>query len=109
MKKLSLFTIVAVLFLALAFAPGNAYATKWYVNVLTGLDSYDGSSPIPNGPGVGPKQTINNAIAAASPGDTIYVAWANGNLYNENVVVPRQEFDVYLDRWNPGGFELGGQ
>ncbi|KUO63632.1 hypothetical protein APF79_00045 [bacterium BRH_c32] len=37
------------------------------------------------GGGVGPKQTINNAIAAASNGDVIVVSYANGNLYNENV------------------------
>jgi hypothetical protein len=59
----------------------------YYVDVINGLDGYNGLSATAQGGGVGPKQTINNAIAAASNGDVIVVAYANGNLYNENVVL----------------------
>jgi len=59
----------------------------YYVDVINGLDGYNGLSATAQGGGVGPKQTINNAIAAASNGDVIVVSYANGNLYNEAVVV----------------------
>ena len=61
--------------------------TTYYVDVQNGLDGYNGLSATVGGPGVGPKQTITNAIAAASDGDIISVAYANGNLYNEAVTV----------------------
>ncbi len=76
-----------VLFLTVVLGSSIFGQTKYYVDVQFGLDGYNGLSPAAGGPGVGPKQTINNAITAASSGDTISVAYANGNLYNENVVV----------------------
>jgi hypothetical protein len=87
MTTKTLFKLGAILLALIFIVAGNAFATKYYVNVQTGLDGNNGLSATTGGPGVGPKQTISNAIAAASSGDTIVVAWANGNLYNENVVV----------------------
>lgn len=76
------------LFVLLLFLSSSAFGqTTYYVDVVNGLDGYDGLTPNVLGPGQGPKQTITNAIAAASSGDIISVAWANGNLYNENVVL----------------------
>jgi len=86
----NLFRLSAMLMVLLVLVAGNAFASKYYVNVVTGLDGYNGLSAVPGGPGVGPKQTINNAITAASAGDTIYVDYGNGNLYNETVIVNKQ-------------------
>jgi len=81
---ISLVLLIGLLFLSTSVTQ----ATKYYVNLGTGLDGYNGLSPTVTGvPGVGPKLTINNAVAAASSLDTISVDYANGNLYNEAVVV----------------------
>ena len=83
MKFLSKLFLVVLAVASMTFAQ-----TTYFVNVQTGLDGYDGLHATVTGvPGEGPKQTINNAIAAASSGDIISVDYANGNLYNENVVV----------------------
>jgi hypothetical protein len=68
---------------------GVAQATTYYVNVVTGLDGKNGLSPTVGADPIGPKQTINNAIAAASAGDTIIVDYGFGNLYNEVVTVTK--------------------
>lgn len=85
MNLKKLFTLVAVFVVLIA---SSTFAqTTYYVDVQNGLDGYNGLSATVGGPGVGPKQTITNAIAAASDGDIISVAYANGNLYNEVVTV----------------------
>jgi hypothetical protein len=66
---------------------GVAQATTYYVNVQTGLDTYDGLSAVVGAFPSGPKLTITNAIAAASSGDTISVDIGNSGLYDENVAV----------------------
>lgn len=76
-----------VVFFTLVFSSMTFGQVTYYVDVINGLDGYNGLSATAQGGGVGPKQTINNAIAAASNGDVIVVAYANGNLYNENVVL----------------------
>ena len=81
--KLSALFVVLTIVLSV-----GAFATTYYVNGITGLDGQNGLSPTVTGtPGVGPKLTISNAIAAASSTDTISVDYANGNLYNEAVVL----------------------
>jgi len=87
MNTKTLFKLVTMLAILMVLVAGNAFAGKWYVNVITGLDGYNGLSPTVGGIGVGPKATINNAITAATAGDTIYVDYGNGVLYNEAVVV----------------------
>lgn len=83
MKFLSKLSLLVIFLTSMTFAQ-----TTYYVNVQTGLDGYNGlSADVTGVPGEGPKQTIQNAIAAASSGDIISVAYANGNLYNEKVVV----------------------
>ncbi|MBN1398516.1 MAG: T9SS type A sorting domain-containing protein [Bacteroidetes bacterium] len=80
----SLVLLIGFLFLSASVTQAQ---TTYYVNAVTGLDGYNGLSPTVTGaPGVGPKLTINNAIAAASSGDVISVDYADGNLYNEAVV-----------------------
>ncbi len=81
--KLSALFVVLTIVLSV-----GAFATTYYVNGITGLDGQNGLSATVTGtPGVGPKLTISNAIAAASSTDTISVDYANGNLYNEAVVL----------------------
>lgn len=80
-----------VVVLVMAFSAFAVAQTTYYVNVVTGLDGYNGLSPTVTGvPGVGPKQTIANAITAASPGDIVTIDYGNGNLYNENVTVTKK-------------------
>jgi hypothetical protein len=86
--KLSTLMLVFLLVLS-SFSYGQ---TTYYVDVVNGLDGYNGLSATVGGTGVGPKQTINNAIAAASAGDIIVVAYANGNLYNENVAITKKMY-----------------
>ena len=90
MNTKNLFRLSALLVVLLVLVAGNAFASKYYVNVVSGLDGYNGLSPAPGGVGIGPKQTIGNAITAASPGDTIIVDFGNGNLYNEVVIVNKK-------------------
>lgn len=90
MNTKTLFKLGTMLAILLVLVVGNAFAAKYYVNVITGLDGYNGLSPTVGGIGVGPKATINNAITAASPGDTIIVDYGNGVLYNEAVVVTKK-------------------
>jgi hypothetical protein len=85
MNTKTLFKLGTMLAIMLVLFVGNAFATKYYVNVVTGLDGYDGLSALYTTGATGPKYTINNAITAASPGDTIVVDYGNGNLYNEVV------------------------
>ena len=83
-KNLLKFSTIVFLF-TIVLGSVSFGQTTYYVDVQNGLDGYNGLQPTPGGPGIGPKQTITNAIAAASDGDIISVAYANGNLYNENV------------------------
>lgn len=46
----------------------------WYVNSSVGNDTYDGQSPTDNGGGVGPFQTIQQAVMVANDMDTVRVA-----------------------------------
>ena len=47
----------------------------YYVSATTGHDSADGSAPIPDGAGAGPKATIGAAEnLATSAGDIVYIA-----------------------------------
>lgn len=87
MNLKNLFKLSALMFVFLFVLSSFSYGqTTYFVDVQNGLDGYNGLQPNAGGPGIGPKQTITNAIAAASDGDIISVAYANGNLYNENIV-----------------------
>lgn len=93
MNLKNLFKLSTIVFLFSLVISSFSYGqgTIYYVDVVNGLDGYNGLSQTVTGtPGVGPKQTIMNAIAAASAGDVISVAYANGNLYNEIVTVTKK-------------------
>lgn len=83
MNLKKLFTLVA-LFVVLV-ASSTFAQTTYFVDVQNGLDGYNGLQQTVGIAPNGPKATITNAIAAASDGDIISVAYANGNLYNENI------------------------
>jgi len=55
-----------------------------YVNGITGNDAFDGSSPTPGIPPIGPKATINSGISVTTPTFTLYIA---SGTYNENVLL----------------------
>ena len=56
----------------------------YYVSATTGHDSADGSAPIPDGAGAGPKATIGAAEnLATSAGDIVYIA---PGTYREQVL-----------------------
>lgn len=76
---------ISLFLLLLAVIP-SAKASKWYVNVITGDDNFDASSPTYVTGLTGPKKSIGNTILAAAPYDTIYIS---EGLYEENVVVDR--------------------
>lgn len=83
MNLKKLFTLVAVFVVLIA---SSTFAqTTYFVDVQNGLDGYNGLQQTVGIAPNGPKATITNAIAAASDGDIISVAYANGNLYNENI------------------------
>ncbi|MCX6137673.1 MAG: hypothetical protein NTV54_09295 [Ignavibacteriales bacterium] len=90
MNTKNIFKSGALLFALTIILTVVAFAqTTYYVNVQSGLDGNNGLSATGSNP-VGPKATINNAIAAASAGDIIVVDYGNGNLYNEDVVVTKK-------------------
>ncbi|MDZ7371108.1 MAG: T9SS type A sorting domain-containing protein [candidate division KSB1 bacterium] len=63
---------------------GLASAKTYYVNGQTGNDNWNGEAREYQGGTIGPKATINGAIAVASAtGDVIEVHYANGFIYNE--------------------------
>jgi len=74
-----LFSLVVIILLALGMCllltavPAKA-AANWYVNGSTGNDTWDGSSPTPGVPPIGPKKTIEPMLLAAPAGDTVNVA-----------------------------------
>lgn len=84
-KNLLKFSTLVFLF-TIVLGSSTFGQTTYYVDVQNGLDGYNGLQPTVGAAPNGPKQTIANAIAAASDGDIIMVAYANGNLYNENIV-----------------------
>jgi parallel beta-helix repeat protein len=55
-----------------------------YVDGISGSDAFDGSSPTPGIPPIGPKATINAGISVTTPTFTLYIASAT---YNENVLL----------------------
>ncbi|MCX7000530.1 MAG: right-handed parallel beta-helix repeat-containing protein, partial [Candidatus Sumerlaeota bacterium] len=57
---------------------------QMYVNGITGSDAFDGSSPTPGIPPIGPKATINAGISVTTLTLTLYIASAT---YNENVLL----------------------
>ncbi|MHB8580368.1 MAG: FlgD immunoglobulin-like domain containing protein [Ignavibacteriaceae bacterium] len=67
-------TVLALVVVTILVSTTTFAQTTYYVNDQTGLDGYNGLSPTTGGPGVGPKLTIDNAIAAASNGDIISIA-----------------------------------
>ncbi|MDZ7724952.1 MAG: hypothetical protein U5R06_19615 [candidate division KSB1 bacterium] len=75
---------------------GVVHAEKWYVHVLKGNDGYNGLYSLPIDGVKGPKQTINDAIRAASANDTIYVAYANGNEYQPVNIDTTDDKDMYF-------------
>ncbi|NMB83132.1 MAG: hypothetical protein GYA14_15075, partial [Ignavibacteria bacterium] len=83
-KNLLKFSTLVLLF-TIVLGSSSFGQTTYYVDVQNGLDGYNGLQPTVGAAPNGPKQTITNAIAAASDGDIIMVAYANGNLYNENI------------------------
>ncbi|MEE4310873.1 MAG: hypothetical protein V2J62_03290, partial [candidate division KSB1 bacterium] len=90
MKVTTLLKIAVVALFVMAVFVGDSFSQQtYYVNAKNGLDGWDGSSPVYVGPGVGPKKTMNNAILNASAGDIISADYAEGNLYNENVVITK--------------------
>lgn len=76
---------IIIILCLLAFAP-NANAAKWYVNITTGDDAFDGKDSIWDLATTGPKKTIQNAIQNSSWFDTIYIA---KGMYQEMVIVDR--------------------
>ena len=69
--------------LMFAFAAGSAFAQNtWYVSSTSGNNSFDGTSANVVSGLVGPKATINGALAVAGDGDTIVV---EAGAYAENV------------------------
>ncbi len=83
MNSKKLLKIGVLLVAMLMLVAGTSFANTYYVNVQTGLDTKDGLTP------GNAKHSISNAIAAAAPGDTISVDWANGNQYLEEVYVDK--------------------
>jgi hypothetical protein len=92
MAKIKWGTIAAILILVLFFtmpfvpahtALANGGITPVYVNVATGDDTYDGSSPVHTTGSIGPKKTIVWGFTAVSSGGTVYVAAGTypGTLY----------------------------
>ncbi len=70
-----------ILFLPARTASATAGIPPVYVNVATGNDSWDGSSPTNTAPGIGPKKTIAAGYDAVSDGGTVNVA---AGTYPEN-------------------------
>ena len=71
--------------LLLWFACGMAQAqTKWYANGSLGSDSFDGTSGTVGSFPIGPKATMQAAVDAAAPGDSVF---ANAGTYVENITI----------------------
>jgi len=75
--------ITLLLLFALAFFE-SAQATQWYVNTNSGNDTLDGTSPVVDTAGIGPKKTINAALAIANISDTINIS---DGIYTELLVI----------------------
>ncbi len=78
--------IKSLLLLAIISLTYSANAAKWYVNVNTGADSLDGSSPFYTLGLIGPKKTIANAFLFAGYSDTIYIS---EGLYEERLFLDK--------------------
>jgi hypothetical protein len=70
----TLFIVLSLAFVVSVLGP--LYANDYYVSDKLGDDSWDGKSPIPIGPGQGPKKSISAGISVAGTGDTVWVAAA---------------------------------
>lgn len=81
-KSISIFCLICLMS-GIIFAQMDLY-----VNNVTGNNGYNGLSPIVGGIGIGPKQTISNAIITSVPGSTIFIA-ATGVPYIESPNVDR--------------------
>jgi gliding motility-associated-like protein len=76
---------ILLMLCVLAFAP-SLQAARWYVNVNTGDDSYDGKDSVWDFATTGPKKTISNAIFSAFWNDTIYIS---EGIYQEILLVDK--------------------
>jgi gliding motility-associated-like protein len=75
--------ITLLLLVVMAFFE-SATATQWYVNVNTGSDTLDGTAPVIDTAHIGPKKTINAALAIAGISDTINIS---DGIYRELLVI----------------------
>lgn len=76
---------VLLLLLVLGFAPA-ALNAQLFVDATVGSDAFDGTSPTVDGGGVGPKLTINGALAVAAPGNQIILAAGTYAGFTVNLV-----------------------
>ncbi len=76
---------ILLMLCVLAFAP-SLQAARWYVNVNTGDDSYNGKDSVWDFATTGPKKTISNAIFSAFWNDTIYIS---EGIYQEILLVDK--------------------
>jgi len=82
LKNLLNFCVMLFALIVLTGTTSTQGAT-WYVDAQYGLDGYTGTAAIPAAFSVGPKQTIQNALNAASDGDVIVIAPRGlGSIYN---------------------------
>lgn len=90
MKRQFLWVVLLIAILGISQA-GFTQAVRYYVDVQEGNDGWDGLRPDhPSSPPYnteGPFKTIGKAMAAGAPGDTISIAYAEGNLYIEDVII----------------------
>ena len=64
-----------LLFVVFAALASSAFATNYYVDAVSGNDSWDGTRPIESANGLwGPRRTLVAAMALAQVGDTVYAA-----------------------------------
>lgn len=88
MKHLSRFrllSLAAMAFMMFTFS-GNLSAATWYIDALSGDDSYDGTTPVFVSGNTGPFKSIMFGVSQANPGDTLRVA---AGSYFEQLLIDR--------------------
>jgi hypothetical protein len=101
-KKIIIFLVIAILLAASSFFISRAIAASntYYVNLNTGDDLYDGTSPTVEGGGVGPKETITAAIDAAGSGDIVQLAAGEYTDIGEVSIDVPITIESFTGTWN---------